>query len=182
MKDLDYYMTLAYSATLETLEEDGDRYFRLTIPILPGLEAYGDTLTEAYEDLEEAKKEWFLECLDEGITIPEPVLAHDYSGRMTVRMPRTLHQVLSDDALKEGVSLNNYVVTLLSQNSSIRTTESVTKQFLSGLNGFITHPFLNNINSDHRGSSYRLPVKAEEYSLDSVSTINPVIQDLLGGR
>lgn len=123
MKDLDYYMKLTYSATLENLEEDGESYFRLTIPILPGLEAYGDTPSEAYNDLEKAKKEWFLECLDEGITIPEPVRAHDFSGRVTLRMPKTLHQVLSDDATKEGVSLNSYVVTLLSQNSTIRTTQ-----------------------------------------------------------
>lgn len=39
---------------------------------------------------------------------------NDYSGRLLLRMPKTLHQRLAEAAEKEGVSLNQYIVFLLS--------------------------------------------------------------------
>ena len=44
---------------------------------------------------------------------------HDYttySGKFTVRLPRSLHQALVDRAEKEGVSLNLFVTNALSRN------------------------------------------------------------------
>ena len=39
-----------------------------------------------------------------------------YSGKFTVRLPRSLHQALVDRADKEGVSLNLFVTNALSRN------------------------------------------------------------------
>jgi predicted HicB family RNase H-like nuclease len=39
----------------------------------------------------------------------------DYSGKFTVRLPRSLHQALVDRAEKEGVSLNLFVTNALSR-------------------------------------------------------------------
>ena len=39
----------------------------------------------------------------------------DYSGKFTVRLPRSLHQALVDRADKEGVSLNLFVTNALSR-------------------------------------------------------------------
>lgn len=39
----------------------------------------------------------------------------DYSGKFTVRLPRSLHQALVDRAEQEGVSLNLFVTNALSR-------------------------------------------------------------------
>ena len=43
-----------------------------------------------------------------------PTQAHDYSGKFLVRMPKSLHFRLAMQAKREGVSLNQYVTSLLS--------------------------------------------------------------------
>lgn len=39
----------------------------------------------------------------------------DYSGRLNIRIPKSLHQRLSQDAKKDGVSLNQYILYKLAQ-------------------------------------------------------------------
>lgn len=52
-------------------------------------------------------------ALEDGIRIPEP--KEKYSGRFSVRVPKTLHQTLVKNAKLEGVSLNQYVNYALSR-------------------------------------------------------------------
>lgn len=39
----------------------------------------------------------------------------DYSGKLNIRIPKSLHQQLSEAAAKDGVSLNQYIVYKLSR-------------------------------------------------------------------
>lgn len=118
MKTVDDYLSLNYAFVTEHLNEDGEQYWRLTVPLLPGVVAYGDSLTEATDELEAAKRIWFQTCLEKHIEIPEPV-DNAYSGRVTLRMPKTLHRSLAMNADNESVSLNAYIVELLEQNSAL---------------------------------------------------------------
>lgn len=43
----------------------------------------------------------------------------NYSGKFTVRLPKSLHQLLVDRAEKEGVSLNLYVTQALSRTVAV---------------------------------------------------------------
>ncbi|WP_371862799.1 toxin-antitoxin system HicB family antitoxin [Lentilactobacillus rapi] len=56
-------------------------------------------------------------CLKDGIEIPEPV-DESFSGRITLRMPKSLHKELTVLAKEENVSLNQYVVALLEHNTA----------------------------------------------------------------
>ena len=67
-KDLNYYMTLRYKIVLIP-EEDG---WGALIPELPGCVGGGDTILEALEMLDDAKRGWLLSALDHGDNIPEP--------------------------------------------------------------------------------------------------------------
>ena len=89
------------------MEDDGETYYRVTVPRLPGLIAYGD-------DLEEAKKAWFSSCLRRNVKIPEP-LTKKYSGKLLLRMPKSLHAHLAEEAEDENVSLNAFIVSKLAQ-------------------------------------------------------------------
>jgi len=106
----------------ELSEEDGGGYMA-TIPQL-GKYTFigdGDSIEEAIKDLEEVKKYYFELFLNEGIEIPFPKSEEDvsFSGKLSVRMPKYLHQMLSESANKNNVSLNSYINSLLSMNQPI---------------------------------------------------------------
>jgi antitoxin HicB len=67
-KDLSYYLSLRYKIVL-TPEEDG---WGAIIPELPGCVGGGDTILEALEMLDDAKRGWMNARLDRGYPIPEP--------------------------------------------------------------------------------------------------------------
>jgi antitoxin HicB len=67
-KNLDYYMNLRYQIILSP-EEDG---WGATIPELRGCVGGGDSIEEALEMLEDAKRGWLMSALDHGDFIPEP--------------------------------------------------------------------------------------------------------------
>jgi predicted RNase H-like HicB family nuclease len=71
-KDLDYYLNLHYKIELLP-QEDGS--WGAVIPELPGCVGGGDTIAEALEMLEDAKRGWFMSSLKHGDSIPEPILA-----------------------------------------------------------------------------------------------------------
>ena len=96
------------------MEDDGETYYRVTVPRLPGLIAYGDDLEEGMAELEEVKKAWFSSCLRRNVKIPEP-LTKKYSGKLLLRMPKSLHAHLAEEAEDENVSLNAFIVSKLAQ-------------------------------------------------------------------
>ncbi len=71
----------------------------------------GTTKIEAIEEAE-ANLEFYLEyCKDNNIVIPKPSKHEelDYSGKVTIRMSKTLHKAIDARAKKEGVSLNAFM-------------------------------------------------------------------------
>lgn len=114
MKRLEHYLTLNYRISLYR-DEEGD--YIAEISDLQGCVAHGSTPEEALQSLDRAKQVWMESRLAAGLEIPEPRHIEDYSGKILVRMPRHLHQRLSERATLEGVSLNQYVVSLLSDSA-----------------------------------------------------------------
>lgn len=89
---------------------------------LPGCEAYGDTAEEAIHGIEAAIEEWIEEALAKGRELPDPRPTASYSGRLMLRMPRSLHGALSDAAEREGVSLNHFIASSLESALAAPTT------------------------------------------------------------
>lgn len=57
------------------------------------------------------------EAMDDGTTVSLEELKReleDYSGRLVLRIPRSLHKLLKQEAEIEGVSLNQYMLYKLS--------------------------------------------------------------------
>src|ERR1035441_854314 len=98
--------------------DDDDALFVAEFPDLPGCSAPGSTVTEAYEGAQKAKGEWLRVTLEQGLPVPKPSKARDYSGRILVRLPASLRASLSDRARANGASLNQYIVHLLSAGAA----------------------------------------------------------------
>ncbi len=98
---------------------ENDQAFIATVPELPGLSAFGDTPEKAVKELSAAKK-LYLEVLNrDGDVMPEPDILKPFSGQMRLRLPKSLHASLSQEAKKEGVSLNTYIIKLLAEKNAL---------------------------------------------------------------
>ena len=73
----------------------------------------------AVENAADAKKAWLEAALEEGIEIHEPGSLEEYSGQFKIRMPRSLHRDLAEHSKKEGISMNQYCIYLLSKNDAL---------------------------------------------------------------
>ena len=115
MKPVDYYLQLSYRSSVYQ-DTEGD--FVVEVDDLPGCVTHGRTPDEAFHNLEEAKRAWMESRLAAGLEVPEPRRTEQYSGKILLRMPRSLHRRLAEQSVWEGVSLNQYVVSLLSDASA----------------------------------------------------------------
>jgi antitoxin HicB len=111
---------------MQTLQEYlQEPYARIVIPTEPsgfhaelleffGCFAQGETVGEAYKNLERAAEAWIENALAQGHEIPEPSSAIDYSGRIVLRLPQGIHQQAARLAERDQTSLNTYLVSAVS--------------------------------------------------------------------
>ncbi len=124
-KSLDFYLNLNYPITLYPEEEGG---FTVEVVDLPGCLSQGETVEEAFEMIAEARELWIETAYEYGDPIPMPSTEATYSGKTMLRMPKSLHGKLAESAKREDVSLNQYIVSLLSERNALRTVEEVRSQ------------------------------------------------------
>lgn len=96
---------------------DEDEGYIALVPELRGLSAFGETATEALQELEIAKEAYLKVFEEDGCDLPEPRKLPEFSGQLRLRLPKWLHAELSREADREGVSLNTHIVSLLSDRN-----------------------------------------------------------------
>jgi antitoxin HicB len=116
---IEYYLELPYEVTI-VREADGGMVAKIND--LPGCITQADSNDEILQLIEDAKRLWIEDALENGEIIPEPAV-ESYSGKFHLRMPKSLHQKLALQAKTEGISLNQYAVSLLSENNVLRTLQ-----------------------------------------------------------
>ena len=114
-KNVEYYLKLPYTIQLHPSPEGG---YAVEVVELPGCISQGDTVEEALEMIEDAKKAWIGVALEDQDPIPQPG-SGDYSGKFLLRIPKSLHRNLAERAGREGISLNQYVLYQLSRNRDL---------------------------------------------------------------
>ena len=114
MNQLKKYMSMSYK--MEIIEDQDEGGFVISYPDLPGCITCGETIESAMQNAKDAKREWIRAALEEGIEIYEPDSLENYSGQFKLRIPRSLHRSLAEHSQREGISMNQYCVYLLSKN------------------------------------------------------------------
>ncbi|HUX47739.1 MAG TPA: LuxR C-terminal-related transcriptional regulator [Dehalococcoidia bacterium] len=109
-KEIKFYLNLCYPITMHS---DPDGGYVAEIEELPGCMTQAETLDEALKAIEDARQLWIKTAYEEGQDIPLPRDMEEYSGKFIVRIPRSLHRNLVRAAKREGVSLNQYIASLL---------------------------------------------------------------------
>jgi antitoxin HicB len=99
---------------------DGDRAFTARVPALPGCMAHGPTVEKAAHEAEVAAG-LMLEVMKDDGKAPPPVDAvADYSGQLRLRLPKSLHEMVSQLATAEGVSINTLMLSLIAEGCGRR--------------------------------------------------------------
>ncbi len=105
------YMKKPYRIEIEPDPEGG---YVAWIKELPGCLTYGETLEEVLKMLDEAKELYIETAIKRGKKLPEPLAERNFSGRLLLRLPPSLHKKLVDLAQEEGISLNSLILKLIS--------------------------------------------------------------------
>lgn len=105
-----------YSQSIAWSSED--RMFVAVCPELDNLMALAETEEKAAQELKVAIGLVLEDLMESGEDIPPPQVHDSHSGQFRVRIPRTLHARLVQQARREGVSLNSLVTMFLSEASA----------------------------------------------------------------
>ena len=115
--NLNDYMKLKYP--FEIIPDEIEGGFAIEYPDLPGCLSCGDTIEETIANGEDARYAWIGYAIDNNLEIPLPNSMARYSGQFKLRIPKELHRDLAKKARREGVSMNQYCLYLLSKNNAL---------------------------------------------------------------
>jgi len=110
-RGLRYYLSLEYPIQI-VREEQGVFAFH---PDLDGCAAQGASVDEAIANLDAARRLWLKVRLEDGLPIEEPVREEECSGRISLRIPPSLHAELGRLARREKTSLNQLLNNILAE-------------------------------------------------------------------
>jgi len=109
---LSYYLSLDYPISVIPDPEGG---YVVLFPDLPGCMTQIEEISELPAMAAEVKELWIETEYELGGDIPLPSYPETYSGKFNLRLPKSLHRRLAEDAAQDEVSLNQHVVGLLSE-------------------------------------------------------------------
>lgn len=119
MKTLEYYLKLNYK--MEIIPDVDEGGFVVSFPELPGCFSSGETVEKAIANANDAKKSWLQAAIEDEIDINLPNNLANYSGRFELILPRSLHRSLAEHSKKEGLSMNQYCLYLLTKGDAALT-------------------------------------------------------------
>jgi antitoxin HicB len=122
-KTVEEYLALPY--TIEIIPDD-DSFF-VKVKELEGCMSVGETRTDALAMIEDAMQEWLAVAIEDGVEIPLPESLQEdrYSGKFPLRIPKLLHRKLAEAAEENRVSLNQYLVMLLSEKHALHQVKKL---------------------------------------------------------
>jgi len=109
-KSVQEYLKEPYARILIPDEQGG---YTAEILELSGCFAEGETADETMQALDRAADSWIQAACDAGQEIPSPFMNQGYSGKIALRLPRSLHRQATQFAARDGVSLNQFLVSAI---------------------------------------------------------------------
>ena len=100
--------------SLQIIWSDEKEAYVAMVSEIPQVTQSAGTIQEAVQKIDLAMSAYLEEKWNRCEPAPPPRRLESYSGQFRLRLPRTLHAALAKDAETEGVSLNTYILHLLS--------------------------------------------------------------------
>ncbi len=100
---------------------EDDACFIGRVDEFPSLAAHGSTQEKALREIRHVVEYVLEDLAAEKESVPVPLSKRAFSGKLNVRMPKTLHRRLAAESEREGVSLNNWINTKLASTVKARS-------------------------------------------------------------
>jgi len=99
--------------TRKVFYSDEDHGWIAIAPEIPGCSAFGKTDAIALRELDVAIKGHLAVRQKHGFPIPKPINGQKLEGKILLRLPKALQRTLKEDAVEEGISVNQYALFLI---------------------------------------------------------------------
>ncbi len=104
---------------------DPDGGYVIRFPDLPGCLTQVESIDEVGQAASEIKALWIETEYEHGAEIPMPSFPEAFSGKFNLRLPKSLHCRLVEQAVADSVSLNQLIVSMLSGASATKEALAV---------------------------------------------------------
>ncbi len=105
-KKIEDYLKLPWTYIVKTEREKGRSFFIISVEELPGISSDGETLEEAYENVQEALHAAIALYIKLGDEIPVPIDKNRFKGNLAYRTTPQRHYQLAAEAKRRHVSLS----------------------------------------------------------------------------
>lgn len=143
----------SYTITIRKEDVDGETLYVGRVAELPNISAFEDSFEAVHALVIDAIQTMKKIADEKNADFPQPYPAptDEFSGRVTLRLPRSLHAKVSRIAAQEDVSVNQYLVTAIS--GYIGEADGISKVVSEAAN-FLSHIVRNAMVSSWKVSAY----------------------------
>jgi len=107
----------AYTIEVRKVSIEGEQFFEARVRELPDVVEYAETVATAHELARDSIETAATIFREKGKEMPPPFdRIDDFSGRITLRISKSIHRALWEGAGRESVSLNQHIVDILSHH------------------------------------------------------------------
>lgn len=117
-KDLNYYLNLNWSYTIEQETHKGKHYFIIRVNELPGVCTDAETIEEGMRDIRDAIHAAVKLYLKNKEPIPEPIKKEDFKGNIAYRTTRERHYHIAKVAKEMHRSISKTIDELIDAGMS----------------------------------------------------------------
>jgi len=132
----------SYTITIRKEEDDGEILYVGRVAEFPNISAFEDTF-EATRSLVIDSIQTLKKIADEAqvdFPFPYPAPSDEFSGRVTLRLPKSLHAKVSRMAAQDDISVNQYLVAAVA--TYVGETDGISK-VVSGAVNLLSHVVTN---------------------------------------
>lgn len=107
---------------------DGDLGYEVVFADFAEVIGVGDTIDEAIEEAYYNLDTYLEYCEEKNISIPSPSVSkslNDFSGKITVRLPKSLHRDIAEYADCDGMSINSLAIDAFRMYLGVETIKSI---------------------------------------------------------
>ncbi|MBB5348067.1 toxin-antitoxin system HicB family antitoxin [Desulfoprunum benzoelyticum] len=117
----------AYTISIRKEVHDGESYYVGRVAEFPNISSFEGSFEEARATVVDAIQtlKRIADEAGEAFPAPLPIPSDEFSGRVTLRLPKSLHAKVARNAIQEETSLNQYLVTAIA--SYVGETDGVAK-------------------------------------------------------
>lgn len=105
-KDLNYYLSLNWSFSVEQILNKGKKIYIIRVNELPGVCTDATSIEKGMKEIQDSIAATIELYLEQGDPIPEPINKEEFKGNIAYRTTRERHYYLAKLAQEKHISMN----------------------------------------------------------------------------